>query len=222
MKTPFLTLLLATLCATGYGQTIKALGYDTASGEVVANTGTNALTFTNQTINIDNIGNDGSVVWDVFNNTFEIETSFKEAFSFVGTNASNARATSRASLGLGPTNDVTFQSVYIEGESFIIASGTNQFFYAGSDVVEIFLPVNLYNQSGLSFQGTNAAAAAATTRTNLGIPLPALTNTSNVTFQGAIFPATTTNAPTNTNAPTPDAWLDIQVGTNSYKLPLWQ
>ena len=40
--------------------------------------------------------------------------------------------------------------------------------------------------------------------------------------QSAIFPATTTNAPTNTNAPTPDAWLDIRVGTNDYKLPLWQ
>jgi hypothetical protein len=46
----FLTTLLALaiLSATAYGQTVKALGYDTASGEVVANTGTNVLTFTNE------------------------------------------------------------------------------------------------------------------------------------------------------------------------------
>jgi hypothetical protein len=46
----FLTTLfaLAILCATASAQTIKALGYDTASGEVVANTGTNVLTFTNE------------------------------------------------------------------------------------------------------------------------------------------------------------------------------
>jgi hypothetical protein len=62
----------------------------------------------------------------------------------------------------------------------------------------------------------------ATTRTNLGLPLAALTNTNTENFQGAIFPTSTTNAPTNTNAPTPDAWLDIRVGTNTYKLPLWQ
>jgi hypothetical protein len=48
MKTLTTLLALAILSATAYGQTIKALGYDTASGEVVANTGTNVLTFTNE------------------------------------------------------------------------------------------------------------------------------------------------------------------------------
>jgi hypothetical protein len=46
MKTLLATLLLATLCATGYGQTVKSLGYNTTNGQVVyANT--NTLTFTN-------------------------------------------------------------------------------------------------------------------------------------------------------------------------------
>ena len=44
MKLLFHTLLLATLCATGYGQTIKTLGYNT-NGVVIGPT--NALTFTN-------------------------------------------------------------------------------------------------------------------------------------------------------------------------------
>jgi hypothetical protein len=48
MKTLTTLFALAILSATAYGQTIKALGYDTASGEVVANTGTNVLTFTNE------------------------------------------------------------------------------------------------------------------------------------------------------------------------------
>ena len=61
-----------------------------------------------------------------------------------------------------------------------------------------------------------ALANAGTIGTNV------LRSTNAADAQAAIFPATTTNAPTNTNAPTPDAWLDVTVGTNLYKLPLWQ
>jgi hypothetical protein len=48
MKTLTTLFALAILSATVSAQTIKSLGYDTASGEVVANTGTNVLTFTNE------------------------------------------------------------------------------------------------------------------------------------------------------------------------------
>jgi hypothetical protein len=48
MKTLTTLFALAILSATVSAQTVKALGYDTASGEVVANTGTNVLTFTNE------------------------------------------------------------------------------------------------------------------------------------------------------------------------------
>jgi hypothetical protein len=45
---PFLTLLIATLCAaTSYGQTMKALSYNASNG-VVTYSGTNTLTFTNE------------------------------------------------------------------------------------------------------------------------------------------------------------------------------
>jgi hypothetical protein len=64
-----LTLLLTTLClfaAPAAAQTIKSLGYNTTNGQVVANTGTNVLTFTNQ-LNVSsqriNIG-DGLGFWD--------------------------------------------------------------------------------------------------------------------------------------------------------------
>lgn len=66
---------------------------------------------------------------------------------------------------------------------------------------------------------TNEWAALANAGT-VGTNLLQAANITNA--QAAIFTATTTNAPTNTNAPTPNAWLDIRVGTNDYKLPLWQ
>jgi hypothetical protein len=40
-------LLTAILCSTASAQTIKTLGYNATNGRVVANTGTNVLTFTN-------------------------------------------------------------------------------------------------------------------------------------------------------------------------------
>jgi hypothetical protein len=48
MKTLTTLFALAILSATASAQTIKALGYNTTNGEVVANTGTNVLTFTNE------------------------------------------------------------------------------------------------------------------------------------------------------------------------------
>jgi len=46
MKTLTTLFALALFCATGYGQSVKSLGYNTTNGEVVY-TGTNTLTFTN-------------------------------------------------------------------------------------------------------------------------------------------------------------------------------
>jgi hypothetical protein len=100
MKTLTTLLALALFCATACGQTIKALGYDTASGEVVANTGTNVLTFTNETVNILSISDEGVLIWDVQNNSFYTETSFFSALAFAGTNAITVAAETRTNLGL--------------------------------------------------------------------------------------------------------------------------
>ena len=45
MKHLFSILIAAILCANASAQTIKTLGYNTTNGQVVANTGTNVLTF---------------------------------------------------------------------------------------------------------------------------------------------------------------------------------
>jgi len=51
--------------------------------------------------------------------------------------------------------------------------------------------------SAIGFGGTNEVLFASTTRTNLGLPLPALTNTSNVTTMRALGGSTNTNEPFN-------------------------
>jgi hypothetical protein len=130
MKHLFLTLLLATLCAaTGYGQTMKALMYNTTNG-VVAYSGTNQLTFTNTSVIIGSlifnedgifyvatngagldfqnttfIDGAGNIVFDYsFNNTAQ----FHKPISF--NNTTNA-ATTLDNLGLGATNNVVFNGV---------------------------------------------------------------------------------------------------------------
>jgi hypothetical protein len=172
MKVPYLplvALLLFLAAATGYGQTVKSLGYNTTNGQIVYG-GTNSLTFTN-------------------------------AFTF---STNTLAASVRTNLGLGAWathND----GASVRSEYVVISDGEQLDYILFTAAV------------GVEFFGNRASQF----RTALGLGFTALTNTNAATFQGALFAATNA-APTNTNAPTPDAWLDIRVGTNTYKLPLWQ
>ena len=112
------------------------------------------------------------------------------------------------------TNTLTFTNNVAIGPD-VVFTDAGELQWSGSarfslETMEFFEPIYFDNT-------TNAA----TTRTNLGLPWTGLTNTNAADFQGALFSATNA-APTNTNAPTPDAWVDITVGTNVFKLPLWQ
>jgi hypothetical protein len=140
-----LALLLATLCAaTGHGQTMKALSYNTNG--VVAYSSTNVLTFTNEQLDLRTIGADGTQVWDVVNNLFFTDLSLQNSsISFNGTNAALAAATTRTNLGI-PLAALTNNNV------------------------------------------TNFRSA-------IGLGLPALTNTSNVTTMRALAGSTNTNEP---------------------------
>jgi hypothetical protein len=132
MKTLTTLFALATLCATAYGQTIKALGYNTTNGQVVYS-GTNILRMPS-------------------------EVRF-------GTNS--------AGLNSG-------------GQFLNLINGDGG--------VSILLGSNAITVNNrIAFGGTssNALASAAATRTNLGIPLPALTNTSNVDMLSALSAAQT-------------------------------
>jgi hypothetical protein len=168
MKT-FLTILLVTLCAaTSYGQTMKALSYNTNG--VVAYSSTNALRFTNEVrfgggdLQIDTAGGiywGGALRYEPETQTFHEQIQFDSPLTASNTRdnlglgatwLTNGNVTNfRTAIGLGATNDVAFNSVNV----------------------------------------TNAAA----TRTNIGLPLPALTKTSNVTAMRALAGSTNTNEP---------------------------
>ena len=116
----------------------------------------------------------------------------------------------RTAIELGSTNNVAFSNV--------VASGT----LTSTGVVTAVTNLNV--------GGAIAVTNADLTRTNLGIPLPALTNTSNTNFQAAIF--TTNSIPTNSanvnaiNFNTAVAWVGITVVTNgvtnTFRIPLFQ
>jgi len=152
--------------------------------------------------------------WDFYHNI-----SFVEPIQFSGTNAVANVAASRTNLGLGATNDVYFQSA-IFGTN--IASSI-----AVIDDFGLSIESSDTNTSvaAISFNGTATDRMAANTRTNLGLPLTALTNTSNVTFQQAIF--TTNAAPTNGGAFGDHvAWMGVSIVTNgvtnTFKIPLYK
>jgi hypothetical protein len=216
-----LTLLAALLLcsAPAQAQTIKTLGYNTTNGQVVY-TGTNVLTFTGGngivinggggqaiTANSSGInfetGPNGSVLNIPADDTVQLgggvwnDPSVRSSLGFstnlntlwTATNTSNARSAVglgatwltntnvtnfRTEIGLGAANNVTFDSV--SASEFSTDNGVNGESLSGFGIV---------------FVGNSAAA----TRTNLGFPLQALTNTSNVTMMRALASSTNTNAP---------------------------
>ena len=135
----------------------------------------------------------------------------------------------RTAIGLGDANsNVKFNSLILGGENSAILSTTNWFgpyeffapaakFYA-IEVDGFVLTTTSGNLTLYTALYFDTATNAAITRTNLGLGLPALTNTSVTNFQSAIF--ATNSAPTNTT--TVSAWTTIQIGTNAYRVPLYR
>jgi hypothetical protein len=143
MKT-FLTILLVTLCAaTSYGQTMKALMYNT-NGRI-AYSGTNELMFTNAVGFAEGdleITEAGGIAWA---GELKYEPESQTFFSALAFSSTNVSAATRTNLSLGATW--------------------------------------LTNTNVTNF------------RTAIGLPLPALTNTSNVTTMRALAGSTNTNQP---------------------------
>jgi hypothetical protein len=185
MKHLLLTLLLATLCAaTGYGQTIKSLGYNT-SGQVVY-AGTNPLTFTNDVrfgvggMNIQADGTlfffdqDGTKDFFVFDNGAggADEARARQNLGLGATWLTNTNVTNfRTAIGLGATNSVAFLEVLV---------GQNQDPVAGLSNFGIELESTNTNTtaSGFTFTGAGAAKMAENSRKNLGLGA-----TNNVAFR---------------------------------------
>jgi hypothetical protein len=183
MKT-LLTLLLAAFCAaTGYGQTMKALMYNT-NGQVVLG-GISVVQFTN------NVAFAGSTL---VARTNGLEVGKPLYFTVAtGTNIFEFEepldvATARTNLALGATwltntNVTNFRTAIGLG-----AEDSPQFDDISSSSANISgISANSIDMNGaISWTGTNATANAATTRTNLGLGATWLTNTNVTNFRTAI------------------------------------
>ncbi len=146
--------------------------------------------------------------------------SYVEPIFFSGTNAAVNAAASRTNLGLGTTNEVQFGKIFVNGV-----------FEARSNVVEVFQPILITDRDSTNavfqFETESDSAIA---RTNLKIPLTALTNTNNANFQAAVF--VTNAAPTNTanvngiGFNTAVHWMEVTIKTNgtnaTFRIPLFQ
>jgi hypothetical protein len=266
MKRFFLTLLLATLCATGYGQTIKSLGYNT-NGVVIGPT--NTLTFTNSITKQGEAELGGGLGVLFF---FDLDGS-KDIFVFDGGENDEARA--RTNLGLGATNNVAFRNITSDGNITISnqSAANNGLLFIYRTNNEPFLGLaNLVASNNTTIsnetlfrvgvaEATNKAAQFGFRSTNTNgegvavfsvfgfnalMMIGADASTNAVVYSGggtnnevmtlirdgatefarpirfstnaASRPAT--NAPTNpTNAA---AWVEMRIGTNSYRVPLYQ
>ena len=75
------------------------------------------------------------------------------------------------------------------------------------------------------FSGTNGVGHAAESRTNLGIPLAALTNSNTTNFQAAVFQTNTAPVSGGTFG-AHAAWMEVNVITNgsnvSFRIPLYK
>lgn len=172
-----LTLLsaLCLLAAPAAAQTINSLGFNTTNGRVVANTGTNVLTFTNN-----------------------ISVSSGQMFSPLGT-------TNFVGVAVGATNLGLAAGGAIGGNLGLVDSGKLMAVFDNITGVSLYGPITFV--SGVE-----------QTRTNLGVGLPLLTNTSITNFQSELF--STNTAPINTT--NVSAWTTIQIGTNAFRVPLYQ
>jgi len=132
--------------------------------------------------------------------------------------ATNTTAAQNA-IGISATNVLTVSNVDIEAFGSVQTAG-----FVGRQASGL---LTLYgtniSTAAPAFYGwdgfANTAFSAATARTNLGLGWSALTNTNAENFEAALFPATNA-APTNTTNVA--GWVDLRVGTNTFKLPLYQ
>jgi hypothetical protein len=170
MKT-FFTILLATLCAaTSYGQTMKALSYNASNG-VVAYSNTNDLQLPSSL----RFGTNTRIISSILQFDDQDRISLEEArfvgdWTFAGTITFEAAASVRTNLGLGAA------------------------WLTNGNVTNFRTAIGLGATNDVAFNSVNVTNAAAT-RTNIGLPLPALTNTSNVTAMRALSGSTNTNHP---------------------------
>lgn len=212
MKRLLSILLTAILCSTAASaQTIRTLGYNSTNGQVIANAGTNLLTFTNTAV-FSAANNDADVIleecYTATNKEVGIHLANQEIIA--GGNAvlswttneiafyqpmqfyDNSAGQTRTNLGLGTTNIVRFGQIYLGGSDGI--SNSVQWGIADDGVLTIYghSPTNADLVEIIDYFGGDIARNI---RKGFGLSLSSLTNTSNVTLMRALSGSTNTNHP---------------------------
>jgi hypothetical protein len=145
--------------------------------------------------------------------------AYVEPIYFSGTNAA-------ANAALSVTNLFTPNTPLAYNTNRQVLTPTNGIIFTNRVAGDEFTGLFTTDSRGIEFEdGGNGI-----TRTNLGLPLPALTNTNNANFQAAVF--NTNSAPTNSanvntvNFNTAVAWMEVHVFTNgsnaSFRIPLFK
>jgi hypothetical protein len=117
-------------------------------------------------------------------------TGYSQTMKALAYNTTNGVIIYTNTNNLRFSNNVVVES--IETHRLDIRSGTNLYILLDDSIADFNVAASFNHPDGIQFT-TNTGAAA--TRTNLGLPLPALTNTSNVTMMQALAGSTNTNHP---------------------------
>jgi hypothetical protein len=169
MKTLFLTLLLATLCATGYGQTIKALGYNTTNGYVIGPT-SGILLFTNDASFPTASASTFEILSDLFvadeaTLTFDGEgqDDWRSALGLGATWLTNTNVTNfRTAIGLGATNEVQFGGIIMrDGDALKSEAAGNGDLFVNAGNTIFSGPIEFNNSTNIALTRTNLGAARA-------------------------------------------------------------
>ena len=226
------TLLLPTNTSTFNGDTavvIHAGGSGSATAIRQAGQTSNLIVLTNF---------DHAVRFLYFNNAWDFyhNLAYVEPIYFSGTNAAANAAASRTNLGLGAVSQIdpnSFSFNVPNASTYIVV--TDEELTTGYDA-----PIGSYGAalgiaSYIKYGSNNSewgkiihldnSDSGQTARTNLGIPLAALTNTNNANFQAAVF-ATNTAPASAAQFGDRAAWMEITVQTNgsnvSFRIPLYK
>lgn len=205
MKSVLLAALLCLLSLSVFGQN-QALMVDT--NWTIVQTNTNTITF-RQAIGFGtNTANQAAVRTNL-------------GFTAVGNSVATATNTTAAqnAIGISATNILSVSNIDIGA----FEAGTDRGFVGRDAEGRLILRGTNVSTATPAFYGwdgfNHTAFSAETARTNLGLGWSALTNTNADNFEAALFPATNA-APTNTTNVA--GWVDLRVGTNTFKLPLYQ
>jgi hypothetical protein len=173
-----LTVASQTGSVLSVGTTNVQIRRDPGSGSLIftANGNTNTFEF----LTSGRLRLSGPLSFDATTNALGHAAATRTNLSLGATWLTNTDVTNfRTDIGVGASNAPVFLGARLSDS--LIINGTNAQLIAGPNV-----SVRLDGASGLQFLGTNASTLSAATRTNLGLPLPALTNTSNADFRTAI------------------------------------